>query len=165
MDRAERVRQGAECRDPQAFGDARGRQDVLDVVQPVECADDAKTVGHGPLDPKLQDIVRQRIERHQVFASNEKAKRRLLDLATHQAHSLPGVFLEIAHADVELNRGDEVDLSEAGLIHGFRDRKHVRGLHARCPKALMSITKCGVDDADFLALHVHSSLRVSPLTT
>ena len=71
------------------------------------------------------------------------------DALAQQADALPGVLLEEAHADIELDGGDRFDSLESDSVHEFGDRQHVCGRHAGRPQALVGVAKGLIDDLDF----------------
>ena len=143
---------------PERAGDVDGDQHVVDIVEPVEGADFAEAVGDQPLDPQLDDVVGHHIEADEVLGAGERAERRVGDALAHQPHALPGVLLEIANADVELDRAGEIDALEADAVHALGDRQHVRGRHAGRPQALVGITQRGVDDGYVSHASLHNAV-------
>ena len=139
VDRREAVRDGADRAHPELAGGIDGDQHVVHVVQTVERRDFAAAVRNQAFDPKLDDVVRNEVEAHDALRARERAHRRLLQLLPHEAQALPWVFLEEAHADVELDRAGDIESLEADVVHLVGDGQHVRRRHAGRPQTLMRV--------------------------
>ena len=101
---------------PSSFARMQTRCDVVDVVEPVEGADDSEPVGIQPLHPGHDDIVGQEVEERDVLRPDQRPERGVRRVLMGETHTLPWIFLEIAHRDIELDRSDEIDLIEADLV-------------------------------------------------
>ena len=138
------VRLGAEF-----LGQDEGVGDVVDVVEAVEGADHAEAVGVQPLHPCMDDVVGQEVEGRQVAGAHHgtelRVRRRLVD----PAHALPRVFPQVAHWHVELDRGNQVDVLEAGVGDVVQQLHDVLGAHARGPDGLVRVAQRCIDDLDF----------------
>src|ERR1019366_7705670 len=75
----------------------------------------------------------------------------MADALPRQTEAVPGIFLEVAHAYVKLDRTHKLDAVVAGAIELLCDGQHHCRGHARGPKALLTIPHRGVYDLD--ALH------------
>ena len=105
----------------------------------------ADAVGENPLRRQFDDVVGKEFEREQALPARHHDQRRVLDPAADDAHALPRVLAQIAHADVEYGAADEVDRLKAGAIESRRDVGHHRGGHARRPQALVRVAQRHVD--------------------
>ena len=153
MHRRQPVRDSADGAHAELAGGVDGDQHVVDVVQAVERGNFAKAIGNQAFDPKLDDVVGNEVEAHDALGPGESAHRRLHQLFPHAPHPLPGVFFQIAHADVELNGAGQVDAFEADVVHHVGHGQHVGCCHSRRPQALVRVAQRGVDDADVCSGH------------
>ena len=80
-------------------------------------------------------------------------QRRFGDPLIENAHALPRVFAQVAHADIEHRPADKVDRLEPGASSRGAISCIMRGGHARGPEALMRIAQGDIDKAD-RAAHV-----------
>src|SRR5262249_21636528 len=91
----------------------------------------------------------------QALGARHHDEGRPRDDPADDAHSLPRILTEIAHADIEDRAPHEIDRLEAEPIEDGRHRQHHGGGHARRPQGLMCVAQSDVDQAN--ALHRVSS--------
>jgi hypothetical protein len=113
----------------------------------------ADAVGEDPLGRKLDDVVGEELEGEQALPARHDDQRRFFHPAADDAHALPRVLAEIAHADVEHRAADEIDRLEAGAVEPRRQFRHHRGGHPGRPQALMRVAQRHVDELDCPVRH------------
>lgn len=163
MYRAFAKRQGAEGGSAELLGPDEPGRDVVDVVQAVEGADDAETIGVKPFDPSLDNIAGQKVEGGDVLGTDQCPKAGVRRGLVGQPDPLPGIFLELANRDIKLDGRHQVDLFETTTIELARHGKDMLRAHACRPQALVRIPQGRVDDFDLApavgrpAAHAHDA--------
>ena len=143
---AERVDHAAGNVEPGPLRRAHRHLHIAHVVERVVGRVVADAVGENPLRRQLDDIVGEKLEGEQALPARHHDERRMLDPAADDAHALPRVLAQIAHADVEHGAADQIDGFEAGAIEPRRDVGHHRGRHAGGPQALVRVAQRHVDE-------------------
>ena len=155
VDRTQGVGEPGAAVETGRLGRRDGELDVPDVAQRVVEGMAAHPVGGDAPDGQVDDVVGEELEGEQALAAGPDVERRPRAALRHQAHTLPGVFPQVADADVEDRATLEVYPVEAHLVHTRGEgHDHVVG-DARRPQRLRGVAHRNVDEPDLL--HGHSS--------
>lgn len=121
---------------------------VAHVVERVVRRDVADAVRGDALRGELNHVVREELEGEEALGAAHDDQRRPGHRLAHQAHPLPGVLPQVAHAHVEDGAAHQVDRLEPGAVQDGRDGQHHGGGHARGPEGLVSVAERRVDERD-----------------
>ena len=120
--------------------------DVADVVERVEHAEDMHAIALRGLDEVIADVTRIMLVPHEVLAARQHGKRRVRRLRLDGSQPLPRVLVEETHARVERRTAPRLDGPVPDTVHFRQDRQHVADLHTRGPEALLAVTDGGIHD-------------------
>ena len=120
--------------------------DVADVVERVEHAEDMHAIALRGLDEMIADVARIVLVPHQVLTAGQHRERRVRRLRLDRSQSLPRVLVEEAHARVKRRTAPRLDGPVPDTVHFRQDRQHIADLHARGPEALLAVTDGGIHD-------------------
>ena len=146
VDRAHRIDDAGIDIEPGLFCRAHRHFHVAHVVERVIGRVIADAVGEDALGGQRDDVVGKELEGEQALPARHHDKRRLFDPGAEDAHALPWVLAQVAHADVEHRAADEIDGLETGAVEHRRDFRHHGGRHARRPQALVRVAQRDVDE-------------------
>ena len=93
---------------------------VVDVVQSVEDTDHIDTVLHGLLNEQLHEIIGVVGVAQHVLSTQQHLQLGVGHLGTDLAQTLPGIFIQVAQADIEGSTAPALGCVVAGLVDSFQ---------------------------------------------
>jgi hypothetical protein len=159
VDRRERVGHHRVDLHPRRVARAHRRFDIAVVVERVVDGQHGNAAPRERFGVERDDIVGEKLEGVQALAAGEPVARCGQAIA-QEPDALPGIFVQIAHADVEDRAAEDVDVRVPYAVDCAQDGRHHRCGHPRRPQALVRIAQRDVDEIEsavgwLRAGHVH----------
>ena len=117
---------------------ADGRRQVAVVIQRIVHRQYLDTPPGQHLCIQSHNVVGEEFKSIQTLAPRQGIAGRA-EVVAQQGDALPGILLEITHADVEHGAAKDIDIGIAHLVERLQNRRHHGRGHARGPQTLMAI--------------------------
>ena len=123
-----------------------GRFDVAGIVQSIEDTYDFDTVVDGFLYKLLDNIIRIVLVSQQVLTTQQHLQLGLRGQLLDGAQTLPGIFIQETHADIEGSAAPALQGPISDIIQDRQCRDHVLDPHTGRGLGLVGITQDGICD-------------------
>ena len=122
--------------------------DVADVVERVEDAEDVDAVAMGGLDEAIDDIARVMMVADEVLSAGEHLQGRVGAVLLDDAQTIPGVLVEEAQAGVEGRATPALQRVVADLVQLGKHGLHLGGGHTRGGLTLVAVAQNGIGNSN-----------------
>ena len=145
------IRNGTGSNGTGVDGGLHGNLQVVHVVQSVKNTDDVDTVFHGLLDEELYEIVGVVGVAQNILTPQQHLQLGVGYGSADLAQTLPGIFVQVAQADVEGGAAPAFDGIVASLVDGRKHGLELLIRQAGCDQRLICITQHGLHKLNFLS--------------
>ena len=152
------VGQGAGGDGAGLYGGFHGDLQVVRIVEGVEDTDDVNAVLHGLLHEKLDKVIGVVGVTQNILTAQQHLQLGVGHGGTDFAQTLPGIFVQVAQADVKGSAAPALQRVVANLVQHFAGRQHLIGTHPGRGLRLVAVAQDGIRNLNLC----HCLLYTSP---
>ena len=145
------VGQGAGGDGTGLYGGFHGDLQVVRIVEGVEDTDDVNAVLHGLLHEKLDKVIGVVGVTQNILTPQQHLQLGVGHGGADLAQTLPGIFVQVAQADVKGSAAPALDCVVAGLIDGLQHGSKLVVRQAGCDERLICVTQHSLHKLNFLS--------------